>query len=485
MERFDTTVFFLFFSLVVILYYNLSGKWQWWCLLLTSILFYTWGNPATIVTPLVIIGATYLAGCYIGRVDLAERKKQIVFVLAVVLNIGVLVFFKYIGFFVINISGLIGLVKPGFDVFASKYQFLAFAVPLGISYITFQSIGYLIEIRRGSIPPEKKIGNLAGYLFFFPKIIAGPVERAQYFLPQIRSTVLFDYDRISAGIRQFGWGLFKKLVIADRLGLFVNSVYADVHQNAGYSLLVAALIFPVQIYADFSGYTDMALGLARILGYDLQKNFNLPFSAKSVVEFWRRWHMSLSTWFNDYFYTPLVIQMRDLGKWSVVFASMLTFLILGLWHGPDWTYVIFGGIQGLFIAVELFTTKQRKRIRNSIPAQVNSIAGVIYVFIVFAFASVYFRSNSVSDANYVIGNMFSGPIDLASLKTSLQSHSLAIYDYAVLLLAIPCMFFVEAKGLSDKIIYSPKWVRWPVYYLFLTVIIVYGVSGTGFIYKQF
>lgn len=486
MERFDTTSFFLFFSVIVILYYNLSGKWQWWCLLLGSIIFYTWGSLATIVTPLVIIAVTWLAGNYIERDDVTERKRQTVFVMGVILNIGMLVFFKYINFFVVNISVLLGLGKQGFiNSLADQYRFLAFVIPLGISYLTFQSIGYLIEIRRGSMQTEKKIINLAGYLIFFPKIIAGPVERAQHFLPQIRANITFDYDRVSSGLRQFGWGLFKKLVIADRLGLFVNSVYADVYHNTGYSLLIAACIFPVQIYADFSGYTDMALGLARILGYDLQRNFNQPFSARSIVEFWRRWHMSLSTWFNDYFYTPLVIKMRNLGKWSVVFASMLTFLVLGLWHGPNWTYVIFGGIQGVFIAIELFTTKQRKRIRNATPTPVNNLTGVVYVFLVFAFASIYFRSDSVSDANYFIGNIFSGISNIASLKTAMQNHVLGIYDYVILVLAIPFMFLVEAKGLSERIVYLPKWIRWSVYYLFLTVIIVYGVTGSGFIYKQF
>jgi alginate O-acetyltransferase complex protein AlgI len=486
MERFDTSSFLLFFSLIVILYYNLSGKWQWRYLLLGSILFYSWNNLATIAAPLVIIAVTYLAGNYIERVGLVEKKRQTIFVLAVLLNIGLLVFFKYISFFVVNISALLGLVKPGFtNATVDQHWFHAFVIPLGISYLTFQSIGYLIEIRRGSIQAEKKIVNLAGYLLFFPKIIAGPVERAQHFLPQIGSTITFDYDKVSVGIRQVGWGLFKKLVVADRLGLFVNSVYDDVHHNAGYSLLIAACIFPIQIYADFSGYTDMALGLARILGYDLQRNFNQPFSARSIVEFWRRWHMSLSTWFNDYFYTPLVIKMRDLGKWSVVLASMITFLVLGLWHGPNLTYVVFGGIQGFFIAIELFTTKQRKRIRNATPAQINKVIGIVYVFAVFAFASIYFRSGTVSDAKYFIKNIFSGTLDIGSLKTALQNHVLGMYDYMILMLAIPFMFLAEAKGLSDRIVYSPKWIRWSVYYLFLTVIIVYGVTGSGFIYKQF
>jgi D-alanyl-lipoteichoic acid acyltransferase DltB (MBOAT superfamily) len=288
---------------------------------------------------------------------------------------------------------------------------------------------------------------------------------------------------ITSGIRQFGWGLFKKMVIADRLGGYVNSVYGDIYSNSGFSLLFAACFFPVQLYADFSGYTDMALGLARILGYDLSPNFNRPFSAKSMVELWRRWHISLSTWFNDYFYTPLVIQKRDWGKWSIVYASMLTFLILGLWHGPNWTYVIFGGIQGFFIAVELFTVKERKHIRSNIPSKVNTVLGMLYVFVVFAFSSIFFRSESVSGALYFIGHLFQ---NMHGIKLAILDHGINIVDYAILFFAIPFMFFVEWKELLHTIPKYPLWKRWVVYYLFLSVIVVYGASsGQGFIYKQF
>ncbi|MES2330069.1 MAG: MBOAT family O-acyltransferase [Bacteroidota bacterium] len=431
----------------------------------------------------------YLTGNYIKRKDVSERKKRAAFVFSIALNIGLLVFFKYVYFFITSIAELISLFGSGYpdtNLSATSYFFASLAIPLGISYLTFQSIGYLIEVNRGTIEAEKNVGVLAGYLLFFPKLIAGPVERAAHFLPQIKPTIIFDYDRISSGMKQFGWGLFKKLLIADRLGLFVNSVYADVHHNTGYSLLIAAILFPIQLYADFSGYTDMALGLAKILGYDLQPNFNQPFSAKSIVELWRKWHISLSAWFNDYFYTPIVIKKRDLGKWSVVCASMTTFLILGLWHGPNWTYVIFGGIQGFFIALELFTSKARKRLRKNIPVQINNIAGMIYMFVIFSFSCIFFRSGGVADALYFIRHLFSGVENLASLKVSLQSHALAMSDYVIAILTIPCMFFVEAKGLSEWIVHSPIWIRWPIYYLFLSVIIVYGVSsGAGFIYKQF
>jgi D-alanyl-lipoteichoic acid acyltransferase DltB (MBOAT superfamily) len=480
MDKFVSLEFAAFFSVIFLVHYNLSVKYQWGWILLASIFFYCQYNVLTLITPLLIILVTYYSGYFIEK-TVSPKKRVAIFIFGIVFNISVLVFFKYADFFIstgMQFFSWFGVrTVEGYNFFGS------IVIPLGISYITFQSIGYLVEIKRETFAAEKSIGRLAGWLLFFPKMIAGPVERAQHFLPQIKKQIHFDYNLIASGARQFGWGLFKKMVIADRLGMYVNSIYGDIYSNSGVPLLIAALFFPVQLYADFSGYTDMALGLARMLGYDLSPNFNQPFSAKSMVEFWRRWHISLSTWFNDYFYTPLVIQKRDWGKWSIVYACMLTFLILGLWHGPNWTYVIFGGIQGCFIAVELFTVKERKNIRRNIPGQLNTALGIIYVFLVFAFSSIFFRSESVSDALYFISHLFQ---HMGSLKLSVLAHGINSNDYAILFLAIPFMLLVERKALLDTIPQYPLWKRWVVYYLFLSVIVVYGISsGQGFIYKQF
>lgn len=474
---FSSLPFLFFFVIAFIVYYLLPGNKQWWFLLLSGLGFYLWSDPFNIWVPLVIVAITWYTGKHIEQAVNEQTKKKYLSA-GIICNLIVLIGFKYTYFF-------ISIAAP----YGKKSALLSFfnqvAIPLGISYITFQAIGYLVDIHNGKTSTQKNIIPFAGYLLFFPKMVAGPVENARHFLPQMEKPVSFEYDRVTSAMRQFGWGLFKKLVIADRLGLFVNSVYADVYHNTGISLLIAVFLFPIQLYADFSGYTDMALGLSKMLGYELTPNFNNPFSAKSMVEFWRKWHISLSTWFNEYLYTPLVIKKRDWGKWSVVYASMVTFLTLGLWHGPNWTFVIFGGIQGCLISIELFTGKWRKRIRKNFPETLNNISGMAYVFILFAFSCIFFRSENLTDAGYLISHLFSGTKDFAMLKLSLQSHELGVMDYVVALVTIPCMFYIENKGLQQNISYSPKWIRWSVYYLFLIVIIVYGITHSGFIYTRF
>ncbi len=474
---FSSLPFIAFFVVLFFAYYLLQSNTQWWLVLLAGLCFYTWNDPRHSWVPLLIIFVTWYLGKEMVKTINGKKKKRLLLT-GVLINLFILIGFKY-SYFFISVAGLTGK-DYGLITF-----FKGMAVPLGISYISFQSIGYLVDVKNERISAEKNISHLAGFLLFFPKMIAGPVEPAEHFLPQIKSTVSFDYHRVCSGIWQFGWGLFKKLVIADRLGLFINSVYADLPHSSGLSLLITAFLFPIQLYADFSGYTDMALGLARILGYELTPNFNNPFSARSMVEFWRRWHMSLSAWFSEYIYTPLSIQKRNWGRWGAVYASTITFLILGLWHGPNWTYVAFGGIQGCVIAMELFTTKWRKNLRKNIPDKFNNLLSIVYVFILFAFSCIFFRSDNIADAGYFLSHLFSGALNILELRRSLQGHELAVSDYIVILITVPAMFFIENNRWQEKISLASKWVRWGIYYLLLIIVLVYGIPDTGFIYKQF
>ena len=488
---FNSFAFAVFISLFAVVYYTITNRYRLVCLLLASLVFYMFANPIMIFIPFIIIAISFWSGKQIQK-EVSERKQKAILTLAVVVNISILLFYKYIGFFLTSFVQILDWVKPDFaniSFHTNPYWITTLAIPLGISYISFQSIGYLLEINRGIIQAEKSILKLSAYLLYFPKLIAGPVERASHFLPQLTRLVEFDYVNVTAGIRQIGWGLFKKLMIADRIGIYVNHVYLDIHQNQGLALLIAVFLYPMQLYCDFSGYTDMALGVSKILGYELKPNFNKPFSSKSMVEFWRKWHISLSTWFNDFFYTPLAIQKRDWGKWAVVFASMCTFLLLGLWHGPNWTFVFFGGIQGILIAIELFTNKQRKKISRRIPAWTNSLFGVCYVYLVFSFSCIYFRSETITDAGYLISHSFSKIENLTSLfvwKETLQNNLLGRIDCIIIAFSLVLMFIVEWKNILDKIPQMPTLLRWAVYYLFIISMFTYGVnSGQNFIYKQF
>jgi D-alanyl-lipoteichoic acid acyltransferase DltB (MBOAT superfamily) len=258
-------------------------------------------------------------------------------------------------------------------------------------------MGYLIEIKRGNHKAEGNLGHFSTYIFFFPKLVAGPIERAHHFLPQIKRVVKFDSKTLNEGFTLILWGLFKKLVIADRLSLYTSAVLdSPVHQS-GVTLITASLLYMFQMYADFSGYTDMALGTAKVFGFDLMPNFNRPLFARSVSEFWRKWHISLSSWFADYFYTPITIAKRNWGKWSVVYAFFLTFIVLGFWHGPSWTFIVFGALQGVILTIEFFTRKIRKNIRKRIPPFLNNVAGMGFTIVYFAFSLIFFRAASLSE----------------------------------------------------------------------------------------
>ena len=310
---FTSVVFALFFITVTVLNYLLPVKFRWIWLLLSSIFFYTYSNPASIL----VVGFIALVTFYSAKKIEKAATPKIAFryyLLAIILNVSVLVFFKYSNFFTSTAFDVVNFFRS--NLFHSNaplhnYFLINVLVPLGLSYITFQAIGYLVEIKRGNQAAEKDLAHFSTFLLFFPKIVAGPVERAHNFLPQIKQQRAFIYENVSTGLKLVLWGLFKKLVVADRLSIYVNSVLGSTEHHAGINLLIAVILYVFQMYADFSGYTDMALGFAKMLGYDLLQNFNRPLFAKSVTEFWRKWHISLSTWFADYFYNPIAIAKRD------------------------------------------------------------------------------------------------------------------------------------------------------------------------------
>lgn len=473
---FDSFVFAYFFISVAVLYYVLPAKLRWWLIISASIVFYLWIDPVSIWVPVLITLLTYLAAIGIEKEN-RENSKKTILAISITIIIGILIFYKYAGFVESSITGM------------HSSFFVSLAVPLGISYITFQSIGYLIEVNKGTIEAEKQLGKFAEYILFFPKLISGPVERAEHFLPQTKKIIRFDYNAVISGLLQFTWGLFKKLVIANRLALFVDSVYGDLNGNSGPALLVAVFLFAFQLYADFSGYTDMALGIAKVLGYDLTPNFNLPFSAKSMTEFWRRWHISLSSWFNTYFFTPLSIKTRNWGKVGIVVSTMLSFLVLGLWHGANWTFVFFGGIHGLAIAIEFVTVRARKQFWKKIPVRINAFFGVLYTFLFFSFSCIFFRSSSVTKAMYVVTHLFAefrNWFSFSFLRNSLEVHGLRISDFVILALSIAGMFMVETKSMLLQIKNIPKPARWAIYYFFVLVLIIFSVQyDAGFIYDRF
>jgi len=497
---FSSLIFSFFFTGVAIVYYILPNKLKWVWLLLSSIFFYMFANPLYILVPIFTILITYFCAIGIEKSAL-PRNNNWFFFIGIFLNINILFFFKYSNFFTNSLFDLTNFLK--LNVFNSVKSYnntllINLIVPIGISYITFQQIGYLIEIKQRNFSAERNLGHFSTYVLFFPKLLAGPVERAHAFLPQLKNNKEFDYFNVTSGLKLIAWGLFKKTVIADRLGIIVDNIYNNLHNNNGIVLIVACLFFTIQLYADFSGYTDMALGFAKVFGFNLTQNFNSPFSSKSLTEFWRKWHISLSTWFADYVFTPLAIQKRNWGKWSIVYSSMITFVFLGFWHGANWTFIIFGTLHGFMLSFEFLTRKTRKRISCKIPNLFINLIGVSFTFIYFSFSLIFFRSNNVNDAFYIILNLTTG-LNKFFVNITNQGYIYGIFsgfgvmqkEFIISLVFILILLIFEYlqrnKPIIEIIETKPTYFRWTFYYSLIIVIIFLGSfnSTQQFIYNQF
>ncbi len=482
---FNSINYFFFLAITFVLYYLLADKFRWFLLLITSIVFYLIGSPIiSFMVPVAIVLCTFFCGVLVEQATNPVRKKM-VYLLGLFTNIGLLAFYKYINFFIQTTLESVELLKKLFgakDATVHASLVLNILVPLGISYITFQAIGYLIEIHRGSYKAERNIGIFASYLMFFPKLFSGPIEPAQEFLPQVRQKHEFNYNQVVTGLKRILWGLFLKLVVANRLEIYTDAVFGNYTFHTGATLLVASFFFTIQIFADFAGYTDMAIGSAQIFGYKLMENFNTPFVAKSVTEFWRRWHISLSSWVNEYIYNPIVFSYRNWNKWGVVFAGMITFLILGFWHGPSWNFIFFGFLQGFILAVEFLSRKIRKRLRSKIPALLNDLLGIAFTFTYFTFSSIFFKANTLYDGFQILKRMF-------TIKGSIYYENPSIMIFSIIGILILLAFQIK-EGYFNKnfsLFNNEKWfIRNLSYAILVIVILLIGVfDGGQFIYFKF
>jgi len=442
------------------------------------LVFYAIGGLATIAVPIIIIIVTFICGLLIERHSKPSLKSTF-FWIGLIINLGLLVFFKYINFFIATAFDLINVV--GISDSSSSIYF-ELIIPLGISYITFQAVGYLIEINREDQKAEKNFGYFATYLLFFPKLLSGPIERAHNFLPQLRLEHKFDYDLVVGGLKRILWGLFLKVAVADRLGLYTSAILDNSEHHSGTTLLVASLFYTVQMFSDFSGYTDMAIGSAQVLGFRLTENFNSPFKATTVAEFWRRWHITLSSWVNDYIFTPLVFKNRSWGKGAVVYAGMVTFLILGFWHGASWSYIIFGFLQGLILAIEFLSRKFRSKIGKSIPNGLVNGIGMGYTFLFYTFSLIFFRAYNGSEGIYIVNKIFT------SSGTGFFTGDIGIFFFSIMgiiivtLQGLVSVYYPKLKLLDS----TSKYIRFFTALFLIIYIVSFGVfDGGQFIYFQF
>lgn len=398
--------------------------------------------------------------------------------MSLVANIGVLAVFKYYNFIVTNLSYLLKLT--GTD---NHIPYLGILLPIGLSFHTFQAMSYTIEVYRGRQKAERNFGIYALYVMFYPQLVAGPIERPQNVLPQFHNKHSFNYDDLAAGLRQMLWGYFKKVVVADRLAIYVNSVYNH-HPDrySGITLLMATVFFSFQIYCDFSGYSDIALGIARVMGYKLMVNFRRPYFATSIKEFWSRWHISLSTWFRDYLYIPLGGNRSSTIRWY--FNILLVFMISGLWHGASWVFVIWGALHGLYQISGLLLNKIFKnRFLNIKKTALGIFLSTIFTFMLVSFGWIFFRANSINDAFMIVRNI------LTWKGGGLYIGSVANMLYSVIALGI--LFITEYAQEFYKESFSLMNNRYMVvrnfsYAAFILLILLTGVlNQSQFIYFQF
>jgi D-alanyl-lipoteichoic acid acyltransferase DltB (MBOAT superfamily) len=416
-----------------------------------------------------------------SKTQVKSRRRLLLF-LSLFSNLGLLFFFKYFNFFSENVN----TVFEQFNIFSAvpAYDFL---LPVGISFYTFQTLSYTIDVYWGKKEAEKHLGIFALYVSFFPQLVAGPIERSTRLLPQFYKTYTFDYKRIRTGVVLMVWGFFKKVVIADRLAEYVNMVYNNPHDYGGFQDLIATFFFGSQIYCDFSGYSDIAIGSAMILGYDLMTNFKRPYLSQSIREFWQRWHISLSTWFRDYLYIPL--GGNRVVKWRWYYNLFITFLISGLWHGANWTFVIWGALHGGYLVLAILTQSYRDKLATQsglykVP-YLNNLINLVWTFVLVYFAWIFFRANSLSDATLIIGNI----LNPQSYGGDIQLFQFGA-DFYLSFILIGILIIVEVLwekfSLIQRLEEQSRMIKWALMIMVVLSIFVLGKwDQNDFLYFQF
>ncbi|MCI8995487.1 MAG: MBOAT family protein [Lachnospiraceae bacterium] len=392
---FNSNAFYVFLPIVFLVYWTAPRKYRWGVLFVASYYFYMSWNVKYVALILLTTVVSYVTALLMERTKRKSLRK-LYLTGALLISLGVLFFFKYYNFLSNSVTEL--LQRLAIPV---QPHTLELMLPVGISFYTFQTLSYVIDVYRGEVKATRHFGKYATFISFFPQLVAGPIERTRNLLPQIEGEHTFNCEKAIAGAKLIAWGFFKKIAIADTISAYVNLIYDQLPERQGFSLVIATVFFAFQIYCDFSGYSDIAVGVAKLLDIDLMTNFSSPYWASSIREFWSRWHISLSTWFRDYVYIPLGGNRTK--PWRHRLNLMLTFLASGLWHGANWTYVLWGGIHGLGQIVEdLFLRGEKKRSRK------RTWYGVLLTFTFVCFAWIFFRANTVGDAWYVLTHMFTG-----------------------------------------------------------------------------
>ncbi len=500
---FNSAEFLIFFPIAAGIYWLIPHRVKYLWLLACSYYFYMCWNPKYIILILYMTLVTYIGGLIVGKEnecvehdqEYVRFRKKVVVIVCILLNLIILISFKYLGFVFRNIQAVLDFLRikvsiPQCDVL----------LPVGISFYTFQTLGYIIDVYKGKIQSEKNFARYALFVSFFPQLVAGPIERAGDLLSQLYEHHTFQFEKVKKGFMLMLWGFFLKLVIADRIAVFVDAIY-DAFFNGknagGYYLIVASVLFAVQIYCDFAGYSTIAIGAAMMMGFRLTDNFFCPYMARSVAEFWHRWHITLSGWFRDYVYIPLGGNRR--GVMRTAYNLMITFLLSGLWHGASWTYVIWGGLNGLYQIVGKFLKPYRERVIKWSGINKRSFSHKVLqvgtTFVLIDFSWIFFRAESINAAFAVIKSILSADNFYVLVDDSLFDFGLDWKNFMVLIFAILVLLvadYCKYKNfcIRDAVCRQDLWFQWIFVMIGIFSILIFGMWGAqydanAFIYFQF
>ncbi len=475
--------FWLFFVIVLVPYFlcfrGKGGQNLW--LLLASYVFYGWADWRILPLLVAVTAVFYALGLAIEHNNhLRPRRASHLTTLGVVLGLGILFYFKYFGFFVTEMAALFTALS-----LPHSLRSLNIVMPIGISFFTFKLMGYVIEVHRESIRPTRDIVEFGTFVAFFPTILSGPIDRAGTFLPQLAERRRFGENNFVEGLKRVLWGMFLKMCIADVIAPWTDAVFGNYAHHNATSILVAAVLYLIQLYTDFCGFSEMAIGVARMMGLRVAENFNRPFMAKNVADYWRRWHMSLTTWITDYVFLTLNVSLRNWGQWGVYVATLVNLIVIGVWHGANWTYFWFGVYHGLLLVATTSLDKRRKKFEKNHRLKDNQLyawSRRLLTFSFFAFGSVLFRATSMSD---FLGTLARLPQGFSTLYTE-EFSSIILYAFPAIALVFLREWAAEYRRDIHFLHAHRTWVRLVSIALMISYILYAGqLEGQSFIYFQF
>lgn len=477
---FNSVTFFIFFTLFFFLYWFVFNKnltLQNILLLAGCYVFYSWVDWRFLPFLIGVALLNFYLGIYIEK---SLKYKRLLLVIGLLQGVGGLVFFKYFNFFILSFNTAFQSLNIDLNL-----QTLNIIIPLGISFFTFRIISYLLDIDKGKISATKDWIVFFNYVAFFPSLLAGPIDKAKTLVPQLEKERSFKYDQAADGLRQILWGLFKKVVIADNCAVITNQIFNNYDSMNSSTLLLGAFLYTVQIYTDFSGYSDMAIGFARLIGFNITKNFDFPFFAQNIAEYWRKWHMSLTSWLTEYVFTPLSIAFRNYGQTGLIIAIIINFTICGIWHGPNWTYVLFGFVHGCYFIPLIISgamNKKKKTTKDSFLPSLKEFINIILTFTLVMMTFVLFRSETIWKALEYYKRIFS-----MSLFEIPQFRPLYLFIIIIVFFLAEWISREKNHGLSLNHNTVKRPIRW-IIYLFISYSVLFNFrfhQQSEFIYIQF